>query len=130
MRTLEIYNIQTRQMIRYACFHYEQFEADCDKLIIERYKNFTVNPKHRFEVRMDKVTEQLLSGDRGIPSRFCLKLENRHSICNCRIDYVFEIFDRGSLQNDIRKEDFTLEEWNTCERLNTDYVLIYVGMNK
>ena len=130
MKELEIYNIQTRRMMKYVCFHYEQFEADCDKLTVERYKNFTVNPKNRFETRMEKVTEQLLSGERVIPSHLCLRLENRHSICNCRIDYVFEIFDMKSLREDIRKEDFSAEEWIMCEKSNVDYVLIYIGMNK
>lgn len=79
---------------------------------------------------MESVTEQLLNGKKKIPSRLCLRLENRHAICNCRIDYVFEIFDMETLRADMRKDEFSEEEWDKCEKSNADYVLIYIGMNK
>lgn len=130
MKELEIYNIQKRKLMKYVCFQYEQFEADCDKLTLERYIHFTVNPRNRFEARMETVSEQLLNGERSIPSRLCMRLENRHAICNCRIDYVFEIFDMETLREDMRKDEFSHEEWKMLEKAKADYVLIYVGMNK
>lgn len=130
MREIEIYNGQTRKMMKCVCFNEEQFEADCDTLTIERYKKFNINPKKRLDVRIEKVVEQILTGERTLPSRLCLRLESRYAICNCRIDYVFEIFDMETLNEDMRKAEFSDEEWDKCKKSKPDYVLIYVGMNK
>lgn len=130
MKEIEVYHAQSKKMMKCCCFNYNQFEMDCDKLTEERYKNFNVNPKNRFETRVESVVEQLVANEKPIPSLICLRLESRHAICNCRIDYTFEVFDMETLKNDLRKSEFTDEEWKQCETSNADYVFIYVGMNK
>lgn len=59
-----------------------------------------------------------------------LRLENRHSICNCRIDYVFEVMTREFFEKDIRFEEVKSEGTAIGLSSEIDTIFLYVGMNK
>lgn len=109
---------------------YNQFVLDCDLMIIPRHNGFGINPKERFLGRIEDIIQEIEKKERTLPSRFVLRLENRHSICNCRIDYVFEVMSRDFFEKDIRFEEVKREGTAINLSSEIDTIFLYVGMNK
>jgi hypothetical protein len=113
-----------------VCLNYEQFIADCDKLTDSRYNGFRINPKERFNDRIQKVLDEIRLFERTVPSRFCIRLERQHAICNCRIDYTFEVVDKDFLEGNIRSVEIGSKALQACLDSDVDIFIIYTGMNK
>lgn len=127
---IDIYDESTRQHFRCLCFHYEQFVYDCDYMTQSRIAGFNLNPKDRYDDKVNTVLREVINGERNLPSRFLLRLENRFTICNCRIDYVFELMDKEFLKSNAEGRVLTPEEIKFCLSADIDCILSYIGMNR
>lgn len=112
------------------CLNYEQFILDCDKLIDTRYEGFDVNPKDRFHNKVEKILYEIADGERTLPCRVAIRLEGRHCICNCRIDYTFELMDKAFFKENIRAKELPKEILAEYLKSDVDFIMLYVGMNK
>lgn len=127
---IDIYDESTRQHIRCLCFGYEQFVMDCDYMTQSRLDGFGFNPKDRYDDKVDTVLREVMNGERHLPSRFMFRTENRYTVCNCRIDYVFELMNKEFLKENAEGRVLTPEEIDFCLREDIDYILSYIGMNR
>jgi len=118
------------ERIKCLCLNYEQFVSDCDKLMDIRHDGFGVSPKERFNEKTTMILDELSTNKRTLPSRFFIRLENRHSICNCRIDYVFELVSKDFLKEDIRGIEIEKQTLKFCLDSEVDCIMLYIGMNK
>lgn len=124
IKRLEVYHTPTEKCTLCLCLNTDQFTADCDQYIIDRYKNFTINPKKRFYSRIDTLIDEIIREVKKPPFQFRMRLESRHSITSSNILYKFQIFDRNSFKSD------TLSEVIVQEYLEPeiDFVIIYTGI--
>ena len=116
--------------LKYICLHYEQFEKDADTMTEHRHDDFGLNPKERFPNKVRTVLDEVIAHERFLPSRFAIRLENKHSICNCRVDYVFEIMRKDYLKGNLRAKEISEELLEMCMETTGELVLIYIGMNR
>lgn len=112
------------------CVNYNQFTLDCDTLTDCRYDGFSINPKERFHDRVKQVLYEFVNDERTLPCRFTMRLEGKHSICNCRIDYVFEVMEKTFLKENIRAKELPEAILNECMNSEVDCIILYTGMNK
>ncbi len=129
-KEIEVFHTPTGKKINCICLNYEQFISDCDVLTVDRYKPFSINPKNRFDARIDKLIDEIIYKECSLPCRFCIRLESRHSICNSRINYAFELVEKDFLKEDIRGSEIPEEILKVCLKSDIDFIVIYVGMNK
>lgn len=129
-KELKVYREATKTFVTCVCLNYEQFITDCDMLTLERYRKFNINPKKRLQNKIEKIVDEIFFKVRSLPFHFCLRLEHPHSICNCRIDFTFEVLDKDFLQEDIRGNELTEDELKACLKPEIDYIVLYVGMNR
>ncbi|MBY7141794.1 hypothetical protein KFZ56_01525 [Virgibacillus sp. NKC19-3] len=123
-------HIDTNKHIKCICLNYDQFVSDSNKLTNPRHDGFGINPKERFASRVDKILHEILHGVRTLPDRFYIRLENRYSICNCRIDYVFEVMEKDFLKENIQGSEIPEQTLKYCLDSDNDIVMLYIGMNK
>lgn len=112
------------------CLNYDQFIRDSDRLTDSRYEGFQINPKERFNDRVEQVLFEILNEERVLPCRFLMRLEGRHSICNCRIDYTFEVMEKEFLKENVRAKEIPETILNKCLDNDMDCIILYAGMNK
>ncbi|MGO3170112.1 MAG: hypothetical protein ACTIJA_03575 [Bavariicoccus seileri] len=124
IKKLEVYHTPTDKCILCLCLNTDQFTADCDQYIIDRYKGFTVNPKERFYSRIDNLIDEIIREVKKPPFKFRMRLESRHSMTSRNIHYRFQMFDRDSFKRDTLSEVIIQEP---LER-EIDFVIIYTGI--
>ncbi|MEI3611457.1 hypothetical protein [Pseudogracilibacillus sp. SO30301A] len=124
IKKLEVCHTPTEKCTLCLCLHTDQFTIDCDQYIIDRYKDFTVNPKARFYSKIDKLIDEIIREVKKPPFQFRMRLDSRHSITNSNIYYQFQLFDRDSLKSDILSEVIVHEHLEP----EVDFVVIYIGI--
>ena len=131
VKEMEVLNEVTGKNVKCVCVNYEKFIADCDEMTMLRYRQFKCNPKNQFEQKADIVITDAIFDERFFPSLFFIRLNKRQTICNCQIDYTFELLDRAFLEKDnIRQNELDKDVLEACLSPEVDYVMIYVGMNR
>ena len=129
-KEIEVFHTPTGKRMKYICLNYEQFLSDCDVLTADRYKPFSINPKNRFEARIDKITDEIIYKVRNLPCRFCICLDCGDFICICRIDYAFELVGKDFLKEDIRGSEIPEDTLKACLKSDIDFIVLYIGMNR
>lgn len=127
---IDIYDESTSQHISCLCFRYDQFVVDCDYMTQTRLTGFNFNPKDKYDDKVETVLREVLLGERKLPSRLLFRTENRFTVCNCRIDYVFELMDKEFLKGNVDGRALTPEEIEFCLSADIDCILTYIGMNR
>jgi len=130
IKRLEVYHTPTKKSNICICLNMEQFSLDCEQFIIDKYKAYSVNPKERFYARIDKLIDDVSRGVTKIPHRFRMRLESRHSNCNEKVHYAFQLLDRTALENQRQGSDISDESLQVCLGSDVDYIVLYIGMNK
>ena len=126
-KQLENAHLDLPQQLEGIVLRYNQFVSDCDLMISPRHNDFGISPKERFLGRIEAIIQEIEGGERTLPSRFVMRLENRHCICNCRIDYVFEVMHRNFFEQDIRFEEANREGMALNLSPEMDIIFLYVG---
>ncbi|KOY82852.1 hypothetical protein I6G82_12360 [Lysinibacillus macroides] len=127
---MNVGHLSTGKWINCICLHYHQFVTDANKLTDARHKGFGINPIERFNEKVGKILYEIANGERSLPSRFQIRLESKHSICRCRIDYVFEVMEKDFLQGNIRGTEIPEETLKVCLDSDSNLIMLYVGMNR
>lgn len=130
LKRLEVLNEAIGKTVICVCINYERFTEECDSMTVPRYRHFKSNPKNQFDKKATSVIEGTFFEKYFFPDLFYIRLNKRHSICNCQIDYTFELLNREFLADDnIRKGELSQDTLEVCLSPDIDYVMIYVGMN-
>lgn len=129
-QTIELLNPQTGKLLHGICIHYEQFLEDCKRCVLPEYYGFRCNPKNGLrEKAIEKITEALYM-ENFYPDLFYIRLNRKQCICNCQIDYTFELMDRAFFEADpIRKARLSEETRKACLVPDMEFVISYIGMN-
>lgn len=130
-KEIEVLNEQTGKIMKCICAGYDRFLSDCHEFVQPRYRQFKCNPKNQFSKKVISVISKVMNEKHFLPDLFYVRLSKKQSICNCQIDYVFELLDRAFLENDkLRQNELDADVLEACLLPEIDYVMIYVGMNR
>ena len=131
MKAIKITEENNGKEVRAICVNYEQFITDCKEMTMTRYHRFKCSPQNQFDKKMNVVMTEAFYENTFLPSLFFIRLNKKQSICNCQIDYTFELLDTAFLKTDsIRKKEIDEATLKSCLAPEIDYVMIYVGMNR
>lgn len=126
IKKLEVYHTPTEMCTLCLCLHTDQFTVDCDHSIIDRYKDFTVNPKERFYSKIDKLIDEIIREVKKPPFTFRMRLESRHSKTSKNILYTFQLFDRDSFKDNTLSAGLA----QAHVKPEIDFVVVYTGIQK
>lgn len=130
-KVIEVLNEHTGKMMKCICAGYDSFLSDCHEFVLPRYEQFKCNPKNQFSKKAISVISKVMNEKHFLPDLFYIRLNKKQSVCNCQIDYVFELLDRTFLENDIlRRNELDKDMLEIYLSPVNDYVMIYVGMNR
>lgn len=126
--TLSIYHAPTDKTYQCLCLFRKQFTADCEKYIIDRFVDFSVNPDIRFYSRIDKLVDDIVCEKRTLPHKFRMRMESRHTYEKRPVMFSFRIIDNTCLQCGVFLNGLTEVEQKLCASTEFDFVIIYKGI--